>query len=90
MTLSKHGKGIFINDCITNITNVGCWMLIDQVEYFIPFNEYPVFRQATIEQIHDFKKLSPDQVYWESLDCDIELKALKEPQNYPLQFNAGK
>jgi hypothetical protein len=90
LTLLKHGIGILTHDNITNITYVGCWILIDQVEYFIPFNEYQVFRQATIAQIHDFQAMSPDQVYWKSLDCDIELKALKEPQNYPLQYNAGK
>jgi hypothetical protein len=90
MTLLKHGKDISTNDRVTNITRVGFWILIDQIEYFIPFNKYPVFRQATIEQINNIALLTPDQVYWKSLDCDIELKALQEPLNYPLKFTTGK
>ncbi len=86
MTSFNHGKDILTSNYVTNITSIGFWILIDQTEYFIPFKEYPLFRQATIEQINAVKMLSPDQLYWESLDIDIELKALKEPHNYPLKF----
>jgi len=87
MTLSKHGIDILINNCVTNITNIGFWVLIEKTEYFIPFNHYPCFKNATVEQISNFRLLSPEQLYWESLDCDIELKALVEPKNYPLEFS---
>ncbi|MFP4289564.1 MAG: DUF2442 domain-containing protein [Bacteroidota bacterium] len=86
MNSSKHGKDILINNTVTNITNIGFWVLVNNKEYFIAFEHYPCFRGATIEQITSFKMLSPDQLHWQSLDCDIELKALREPDNYPLSF----
>jgi len=60
--------------------------LIDNNEYFVPFTDYPFFRKATIEQIIDFEMLSPHQLYWKSLDCDIELMALANPQQFPLLY----
>jgi len=86
MTLLLNGKDTLINNGVTNITNIGFWILVNEIEYFVPFNEYPCFRKATVSQIEDFKVLSPNQIYWETLDCDIELEALKNPQNYPLKF----
>jgi hypothetical protein len=86
MNSSMHGKDILTNNGVTNITHIGFWILIENTEYFVPFDHYPCFKNATIHQITDFRIISPDQLYWESLDCDIELKALKDPQNYPLQF----
>ena len=59
---------------------------VNNNEYFIPFTDYPIFMKATIEQIIDFKMLSPNQMYWKSLDCDIELSALENPQQFPLIY----
>lgn len=71
---------------VTNITNIGFWILIDRKEYFVPFEHYPRFRKASIDQITDFKMLSPQQLHWESLDCDIELEALSYPSVFPLRY----
>ena len=38
-------------------------MLVEDAEYFIPFTEYPAFRQATIAQIYDMVILSPTQYH---------------------------
>ncbi len=87
MSSSVHGSNTLINDGVTNITSIGFWILINKKEYFIPFKHYPLFKKASIEQIADFKLLSPKQLHWESLDCDIELDALSEPHAYPLHFS---
>jgi hypothetical protein len=86
MSLLKHGKSILGNSCVTNITNLGFWVLVDETEYFIPFEHYPCFQNATVKQILDFEQLSPNQLHWSDLDCDIELGALKNPLNFPLKF----
>ncbi len=84
-SLDPHGTGTFPNE-VTNIGAVGFWMLIDGVEYFIPFREYPVFERATIQQIFNFKILSPRQLHWPDLDADVELDALENPEEYPLTY----
>jgi len=86
MNSQKHGDNILINNQVTNIDKHGFWILVNNIEYFVPFADYPVFMKATIEQIIDFQTFSTHQLYWKSLDCDIELEALEKPQQFPLLY----
>lgn len=85
MTLQMSGTSTSHNE-VTNISQTGFWLLVDDKEYFVPFNDYPEFKQATIEQIYKVKRIGPDAFNWEELDIDIELAALAEPDKYPLKF----
>ncbi|MDL2240493.1 DUF2442 domain-containing protein [Bacteroidales bacterium OttesenSCG-928-K03] len=67
-------------------TIFGFWILCDDKEYFINFNDYPDFRRAPLDAIFEAKFISPKQIRWPSLDIDIEIDALKNPEIYPLQF----
>lgn len=82
-----NGKNILTNNAITAITHLGFYLLVESKEYFIPFTDYPVFKQASVDEIYDFKMLSPRQIYWKKLDCDIELEALEYPEKFVLTFN---
>ncbi|MDO8754647.1 MAG: DUF2442 domain-containing protein [Anaerolineales bacterium] len=70
---------------ITSIEKDGFWLLTDDCEFFVTFEQYPAFQKATIEQIFNFREHFRD-FYWEELDIDIELDALKNPGKYPLKF----
>jgi len=70
---------------ITNIEIDGFWLLVQDREFFVPFDRYPAFRQATLEQIFDFKQVY-DDFHWPGLDIDIELDALRHPERFPLIF----
>lgn len=74
-----------INAQITSIEQGGFWLLIPDGEYFVSFEDYPDFRNATVAQIHRFQK-SHDGFHWPDLDIDIELDALKHPERFPRQF----
>ncbi len=69
---------------VTNISSVGFWLLANEKEYFVPFSDYPIFQTATVAQIFNMQQLAPGQFYWPDLDADIELQALKHPEDYPL------
>jgi len=71
---------------VTNISPHGLWLLVDDREYFVPFADYPAFRDATVAQIHAVRRSSPKQLHWDALDVDIELEALEQPEHYPLLF----
>jgi hypothetical protein len=76
---------------VTNIANFGFWLIIDNQkdnwqEYFIPFSDYPSFKKAKINEIHNVKMLSVNQIHWPDLDIDIEVDALRNPEDYPLIF----
>ncbi len=71
---------------VTNISALGFWLLIDDREYFVPFADYPVFKDATVAQIYNVQQLGPGQFHWPELDADVELDALQHPERFPLQF----
>jgi hypothetical protein len=45
-----------------------------------------MFRDATVKQILNITFIPPAQLHWESLDIDIELQALENPEMFVLVF----
>ncbi len=43
---------------ITDITQVGFWLLVDDKKYYVPFVEHPTFNKAAVEQIYKVKSSS--------------------------------
>ena len=85
MTSFRPGESTFQAE-VTSIVAVGFWLLADDREYFVPFADYPAFREATVAQIVNVEQPGPSQLYWADLDIDIELAGLDEPERFPLQF----
>lgn len=71
---------------VTSIHSSGFWLLVDDREYFVAFDDYPVFQTATVSQIYAIQRVSPTQFHWPELDADIELEALERPERFPLVF----
>jgi hypothetical protein len=74
-----------INSQITSIESDGLWLLTAEGEFFVSFDRYPAFKEATINQVFRFRESFGD-FHWDELDIDIELDALKHPEQYPLVF----
>lgn len=72
---------------VTDVIVTGFWLLVDDREYFVPFEDYPIFLGATVAQIYDVQRLGPTQFHWPALDADIELEALEYPERFPLAFH---
>jgi Protein of unknown function (DUF2442) len=70
---------------ITNISKHGFWLLIDDRELFLPFDEFPWFRRAPVEAILDVERPAPTHLYWPELDVDLSLDAIEDPERYPLK-----
>jgi len=85
MTLDLRGV-VTSHSEVTNIVRDGFWLLVDDREYFVPFDDYPAFREATVDQIYAVERLGPTQFHWPELDIDLELEALEHPERYPLMF----
>ncbi len=69
---------------VTNISKHGFWMLIDDREIFLPFEEFPWFKQATVEAILQLERPTPEHLYWPGLDVDLALESIEHPERYPL------
>jgi hypothetical protein len=70
---------------VTSIQRTGFWVIVDDTEYFVAFDEYPDFKKATVAQIHSLRR-SKGGLHWDELDVDIEIEVLKHPEQYPLMF----
>lgn len=87
MPSESLGRNIFSGE-VTAIGRDGFWLLCSEREYFVPYENYPVFKRASVEQIYDVQEVGPGQLHWESLDADIEIAALEHPERFPLRYAA--
>ncbi len=69
---------------VTNISQHGLWLLRDDEELFLPFAQFPWFRQATVNQIANVEAPGPDHLYWPDLDIDLSVESIRHPEDFPL------
>lgn len=69
---------------VTNISRHGFWLLLGDEELLLPFEQFPWFRSATVEQIIHVERQSPDHLYWPSLDVDLAVASIRHPEAFPL------
>lgn len=82
MRSSLPGKNI--SSVELNITQFGIWLYVHDQEYFLPHEEYPFFRDASIKDIYHLELLHDDHLYWPKLDIDLNIDILKNPHQFPL------
>jgi len=86
MKLSTLGKDISEVE-ISNISKHGFWLLLNNKEYFLSFEQYPWFNDAKVSDIVDVQLLHHFHLYWPRLDVDLEISSLENPAKYPLIYN---
>jgi hypothetical protein len=74
---------------ITNVSPHGFWLLLGGEELFIPFSEFPWFRDATIAKLCDVRWPSSLHLYWPQLDIDLSVESIRDPTQFPLISRAG-
>ena len=69
---------------VTNVSEHGFWLLVQEKELFLPFETFPWFRDAPIGKIMWVELASEQHLYWPELDIDLEIDAILYPERYPL------
>jgi len=69
---------------VSHVSQHGIWLLCEDKEYHLPFEKFPWFKKATIEQIHNVKRLTETHLYWEELDVDLSLPIIEDPEKFSL------
>ena len=69
---------------VTHVSRNGFWLLLGDEELLLPFEYFPWFRKATIEQLSQVEWPSPDHVYWPQLDIDLALASIRDPAAFAL------
>ena len=69
---------------VTHVSRHGFWLLLDGEELLLPFSDFPWFRKASIEQLCDVQRPTPEYLYWPQLDVDLAVESVRNPGAFPL------
>ena len=72
---------------VTNISRHGVWLLVDDRELFMPFDEFPWFRNASVDSVLNLERPRANQLHWPALDVDLTVDSIEHPEKYPLKAN---
>jgi hypothetical protein len=72
---------------ILSIGQHGFWLSLGGRQRFLPFTEFPWFAGASVRQILNVRRPSPDHLYWPELDVDLAVKSIDHPERFPLRFD---
>ena len=68
---------------VTNVSRHGLWLLVGDEELFLPLEQFPWFRDASIEKISVVERLTADHLYWPLLDIDLSVESIRYPAAFP-------
>jgi hypothetical protein len=74
---------------VTNVSAHGFWLLLGAEELFVPFAEFPWFRDAPIGKLTQVELPSPHHLYWPALDIDLAVASIHDPAQFPLVSQSG-
>ena len=69
---------------VTNISKHCFWLLLGDEELAVAFKDFPWFKNATVEQITNVQRHSPDHLYWPAMDIDLSVQSIRNPGAFPL------
>jgi hypothetical protein len=88
MTSAALGRSISSVE-VTNISQHGFWLLLNDEELFLPFSEFPWFKDAAVGKIVHVQLPSSNHLYWPDLEVDLAVESIRHPEQFPLLSRAG-
>lgn len=84
MNLSVHGINTLEVE-VTNISTHGIWLLSHNGEFFMSFDDFPWFKNQTVNSIINVEEQSSDHYYWPDIDVDLTKEMIEHPERFPLK-----
>ena len=69
---------------VTNVSAHGFWLMLGTEELFVPFSEFPWFKDAAIAKLTKVERPQPHHLYWPDLDVDLAVESIRHPGKFPL------
>lgn len=69
---------------LSNVSAHGLWLLVDDRELFLSYDQFPWFRDATIAQLSSIERPTQGHLRWPALDVDLSMDSIEHPERYPL------
>ena len=70
---------------VTNISQHGFWVLLNDREEFLAFDDFPWFRDAPVRSILNVELPQSNHLYWPELDIDLSLASIENLERFPLK-----
>ena len=83
MTSSMHGVPTSTVE-VTHISSHGIWLLAGEREHFLPYEDFPWFKDASVQEILNVRQPATGHFRWPDLDIDLSEKSIEHPEKYPL------
>jgi hypothetical protein len=84
MSSKMRGKNISTVE-VTNISANGIWLLAEDKELFMSYEEFPWFKNAIIAEVTNVEEPQKGHFYWPDLDVDLTIDIIEHPEKYPLK-----
>jgi len=82
MSLSVHGNTTSAVE-VTNISGHGVWLLAHGHELFMPYDEFPWFKEQPVKAILNVEEPAPGHYHWPDIDVDLTEEIIRHPERYP-------
>jgi hypothetical protein len=69
---------------VTQITTHGIWLLLQDKEHFLSFENFPWFKEASVSSIQNVELLNEHHLYWADLDIDLAVESIEHPERFSL------
>jgi len=69
---------------VTQISKHGVWLLLQEKEHFLSFENFPWFKDASVSAIQNVELLNEHHLYWPDLDVDLAAESVEHPKQFPL------
>ncbi|MDQ1363000.1 MAG: hypothetical protein QG652_860 [Pseudomonadota bacterium] len=70
---------------VTHISVHGVWLLAHNKELFMSYEDFPWFRDQSVNAIHRVEEPSPGHYYWPDIDVDLTEEIIEHPERFPLK-----
>lgn len=68
---------------VTHISGHGVWILTHDKELFMPYEEFPWFKDQPVKAILNVEEPSPGHFYWPDIDVDLTDEIIEHPERFP-------
>lgn len=88
-SLLAHGSNILAAE-VTHISSHGIWLLSNDQELYLPYAEFPWFKDQPVKAIIHVEEPLPGHFYWPDIDVDLTIEAIEHPERFPLKAKIRK
>jgi hypothetical protein len=68
---------------VTHISAHGVWLLSHGKELFMPYKDFPWFRDQPVRVIQNVEEPTPGHFCWPDIDVDLTDEIIEHPERFP-------